>query len=336
MKTGFFADDPGYEPMTLLPLATRRSVMVDGPKVKFAAPEILRDLARAFTAPKRAMTGELDVNSPDGIQEAANLGLMALGSGQALTAGKKLPKGQLQILAGESARTSDLVALNKADKMQRAGAPREQIWKETGWALGPDGKWRFEIDDSQMFLQPGKLPYGHKLLFDAYPDLPKRTAFDITTLPEYSSAKSESGLFMPLTDKGDSLISLSVRKGDDYEQRMTDLILHELQHWIQNKEHFSPGGSPDEAKGYLAQVMSKKAAEKQAFDAYRKLRGEAEARVVSERSGLSAYERRMRPYWLDFDVPEHLQTENYQAVLPRLAPKPTVQGGSLTPPPRTK
>lgn len=51
---------------------------------------------------------------------------------------------------GERAVTADMERLRQAREMQRRGADNESIRKETGWFRGMDGKWRFEIDDSQM------------------------------------------------------------------------------------------------------------------------------------------------------------------------------------------
>lgn len=357
MKTGFFADDPGYEPMTLLPLATRRSVMVDGPKVKFAAPEILRDLARAFTAPKRAMTGELDVNSPDGIQEAANLGLMLLGGGTALQAGRGTPKGQLQMIAGESARTADLKALAKAKKMQSSNAPRELIVKETGWWQGPDGKWRFEIDDSQSgwrapfasraitgdtksiakvteFDPIGGL-FNHPELYAAYPEVLSKVRAQVMKRADWLPDSSERGW-----QQGNK-ISVAAKNPEKGRQ----ITLHELGHWVQDKEGLSRGGTVEQARQVLSDLMPVEDAQKKAFEAYRKLRGETEARTIEERADLTPYERRMRPFWKDYDVPEALQTEGYQTGLGSLslpmpgllAPPPPLQLMPVMPlPPRTK
>lgn len=52
--------------------------------------------------------------------------------------------------AGESALNADNKMLQKAKKMYDDFESSEDIRKETGWHRGADGKWRFEIDDSQM------------------------------------------------------------------------------------------------------------------------------------------------------------------------------------------
>ncbi|MBQ5712498.1 MAG: hypothetical protein IIV61_07810, partial [Oscillospiraceae bacterium] len=52
--------------------------------------------------------------------------------------------------AGDRAQTTDLDALERAKEMQAAGVAEETIRQETGWFVGMDGKWRWEIDDSSM------------------------------------------------------------------------------------------------------------------------------------------------------------------------------------------
>lgn len=52
--------------------------------------------------------------------------------------------------AGENALNKDNEMLRKAKNMYNDFEDSETIRKETGWHLGADGKWRFEIDDSQM------------------------------------------------------------------------------------------------------------------------------------------------------------------------------------------
>ena len=51
---------------------------------------------------------------------------------------------------GENARRANLNALDQAKEMERQGVAMETIFRETGWYTGADGKWRFEIDDSNM------------------------------------------------------------------------------------------------------------------------------------------------------------------------------------------
>jgi hypothetical protein len=319
-QTGFL--DGGYDTLNLLPLAVRRSVMVDGPKVKAAVPQVVQDLARALSAPKRAMRGDFDPNSPQGVEEANNLGLGLLGVG--LARGGKQPAGQLNILIGESAKTADKKALAAAKQMAASGAPREAIHKATGWWQGPDGKWRFEIDDSQAAFrgefgsmrprigEQGDMPLGavfnHADLYRAYPDILSKVRTDVKQLPDWMPSAATRGMMQPQSRSGHARIDVRAQG----EERAREILLHELQHWVQDREKFSPGGTPGDAKSALQQAVPEEVAKKLALSTYKKLRGETEARTVEERAAMSPYERRQRPFWLDYDVPEALQTEGYQ------------------------
>lgn len=82
-----------------------------------------------------------------------------------------------RIFAGRNAATADAEALARAEELERSGAPREEVWNETGWFRGVDGQWRFEIDDSNvslaMFKRSGILPevMKHPDFYNAYPRL---------------------------------------------------------------------------------------------------------------------------------------------------------------------
>lgn len=104
-------------------------------------------------------------------------------------------QGQRGIFAGEWAKTADKNALSAAKKMEADKADPRAIWSETGWFKAPDGKWRFEIDDSASLVNSSALPekeffasgqslgthadfkvddaLEHSKLFDAYPDVRK-------------------------------------------------------------------------------------------------------------------------------------------------------------------
>ena len=53
-------------------------------------------------------------------------------------------------MGGLKAETADKSALEKAMELEKDGTNSEKIRKETGWFKGYDGKWRFEIDDSEL------------------------------------------------------------------------------------------------------------------------------------------------------------------------------------------
>lgn len=55
-------------------------------------------------------------------------------------------------MSGEKSLTANKSQLKFAKEMLRKGFDSEAVRKETGWFKGYDGKWRFEIDDSELDL----------------------------------------------------------------------------------------------------------------------------------------------------------------------------------------
>jgi hypothetical protein len=195
------------------------------------------------------------------------------------------------MFAGLLAKTADMDALAKAKLARAGGADPRDVWREHGWFEGPDGQWRFEIDDSGAALtgrNAGALPsvIDHSPAVDAYPDLGEVGA---TTYPGqdvtpfgYKGVYTEADTVFPdfpETDKIDA--------AGRTPQSIRSTLLHEMQHAVQNREGFAPGGRMD-AGG---------------FEAYRRLAGEAEARAVQTRMDMTPEQRRAT-YPLDsYDVP---------------------------------
>lgn len=167
---------------------------------------------------------------------------------------------ELGIFGGRQAKTADMAALARAEEMTAAGAPREQIWKDTGWFRGPDGKWKFEIDDSgSQYVEAGMKPkeykiFGdtvmgregvvgevlpHDLLSAAYPDIPgmkvTRTNYQDGRLGHYDKGGGFANM--------DEHIALNMGS-PMFQGRST--MLHELQHAVQNREGFHRGATPSQ------------------------------------------------------------------------------------------
>lgn len=54
---------------------------------------------------------------------------------------------------GENAETADIKTLSEAKQLEENGEDSETIRHQTGWFKGMDGKWRFEIDDSEAEIR---------------------------------------------------------------------------------------------------------------------------------------------------------------------------------------
>ena len=149
--------------------------------------------------------------------------------------------GEAGIFGGKLAKTADHAKLSMAEELTRRGFDPDIIRKETGWFQGADKKWRFEIPDYQSKLKPDRTGYRssyanreieHPELFKAYPEL--------QDIGIRRSQKPNSAYYQPPDRGAPSHIALpSVASEKDRR-----LMLHELQHAIQNREGFSPGSSP--------------------------------------------------------------------------------------------
>lgn len=208
---------------------------------------------------------------------------------------------ELGIFGGRMAKTADQAALAKAEAMDVAGTPREQIWNDTGWFKGPDSKWRFEIDDSKarwkmlQALDEGDGLYGnfldHRQMFDAYPALQFHKATTNTDGSFFDWTNNEIGIAPS-------------------QHAPTRTALHEGQHAIQQMEEFGSGGNASQL----------------GIDAYNKMAGEVEARAVEKRSRLTPDQRRARAPWLDYDVPEANQIVRSGAGGPQMSLPPDAPG----------
>jgi hypothetical protein len=249
-------------------------------------------LAPYVTEPWNAMTGlmsaDLDTllydTGPKGREAVENSFNLA---GNLAGASSVVPKpdNAIGIFGGKLAKTADLDALAKAEKMAANDASRDDIWKETGWFQGADGQWRFEIDDSayrsnpealaktgriaqaDQYLETRGVPYkigdprlDPRLQKEAlqYADRPAGQDATIPlneymTHPGFEAAYPNVGLsvgrqsgtdFVGSHQAGTDTIRTgggTIGRGDPYRD---STALHELQHWIQEKEGFAPGGNP--------------------------------------------------------------------------------------------
>ena len=198
--------------------------------------------------------------------------------------------------AGEKAKTADLFSLDAAKEMIAAGANTDKVREATGWHKGADGKWRFEISDSDAKLniegtfgqwwdaevQHGVADVGslvsHDKLFAAYPWLEN---FRIAPMPLAYAAK---GVRAAYDRENNRILIAKTLSGHE----LLSSVMHEAQHAIQNTEQFASGGNPETVKGllqYLDEGMSAK-------EAYARLAGEIEARNTQARLKMTEADRR--------------------------------------------
>lgn len=145
-------------------------------------------------------------------------------------------------MAGEGAINAPLEKLQRAIAMQNEGKDKYDIWDETGWMQGADGRWRFEIKDNLNNIDLSSLIgstsaqvlesiYSNSKLYDAYPWLK-----EILVIADHEG----DGAHYSLTDR-----AIHLSKNIDGGDKNKKSLIHEIQHAIQEYEGFAGGGGPE-------------------------------------------------------------------------------------------
>jgi hypothetical protein len=333
------------------------------PAVKAAVPFVkAAAVPTAMVAASRAIEPLLGISASTKIPNAAATSMDDIGAallGQSLQATGDLNKAMVGGDAGAAAlarigNTAPQQAMELAKQMESAGRSRDEIWAATadlGYPVfrGPDGKLRFEIDDSAMawdddqykrfrrMREGNEMPLAdamtHPELYDAYPEMRDTTLFRGKS-HEGGGSASPYGYEYITADTG-------FQGGPQADKPdMLSVLGHESQHLIQGgADNFARGGSlgGPYKSGELDQLIQRKyeqikklpgnAGETKAalynhakklvnsyegrYEAYRQLAGETEARAVQKRMDMTPEERAARPFYADFDVPEADQIVRY-------------------------
>lgn len=162
------------------------------------------------------------------------------------------------IFIGPRARSWNKAAADAFEQLEKSGVSNKDAYLQTGTFRSPDGKLRQEISDigsvpGQKLFSWGErkdLEQGntttvrrqkallHPELSAAYPDT---KTIGVTLVPEQLQAIPGKGAYMPDFD------SIKVDVAENLAPNRS-VMLHELQHAIQKREGFEPGGSPSEFK----------------------------------------------------------------------------------------
>lgn len=155
---------------------------------------------------------------------------------------------QVNVFAGLNANPKmiDRDALEMAQAMTRDNVDRGEIWESTGFMLGQDGKWRFEIPDLEANIaggsfdamaarRPRKLgeALDHPRLYEAYPHM-RNMGFSASDVPD----AGVQGAYFPADRFSPEKITL-----DRSAKYPTSTLLHEAQHGIQAFEDFGGRGT---------------------------------------------------------------------------------------------
>ena len=224
--------------------------------------------------------------------------------------------------AGVNAKTADKMKLATAEQMLKEGKDSETVRRETGWFKGYDGKWRFEIDDSELKVATnGK--YSRNPMIKRYAELIEKVYFDFTASIEEQTELKE--LDQKLKDVslepeylGDIIehpqlfvaypqlqgVKIAFIRGIDTNkasyhpgfneiaisqslrlqpEKLKNVLIHEIQHAIQEIEGLAGGSNVE---------MFNDTAEKTAFEQYYNTAGEIEARDAANRLKMSEEQRK--------------------------------------------
>ena len=145
-------------------------------------------------------------------------------------------------MAGVKSKTINLADLGHAQVLEANGVHSDVIRQKTGFERGVEGRWRHEIDDSKSNFDWGQLTtrpiqplpkvLDHPELFKAYPQLRN---IKVIHDPSYKGVAEWDGQNIIMGDK-------AIKSNNQH-----GILMHEIQHAIQDIEGFAKGGSPGQA-----------------------------------------------------------------------------------------
>lgn len=201
-----------------------------------------------------------------------------------------------------------------ARQMVASGKDQEHIRKTTGWFTGKfDKKWRYELAEridldkvgfKENFSGAG-IFYGlcdleemliDPLFFKAYPDW-KNAMVRL----EYGEGVEEQGSYTPGTPGTNQYYGTTpeIMAHAPTKELMLEVLVHEIQHAVQEAEGFEEGDSPWNHLHHYDPVtgIAGKRTPEEAIKRYLAAPGEVEARDVANRFKLSPEERKAKkPY----------------------------------------
>lgn len=187
--------------------------------------------------------------------------------------------------------------LTRAKQLTIEGYDPTVIKIQTGWEQGVDGLWRYEIADpfmSSLVIEDYVKPrFGQAinismilrdtLILDAYPSLGTVTLYAM-----YSPRQGAAGYYNPTTN---GMVVSMGKPTDIFDYQIEGVLLHEIQHLIQEIEGFAKGGDP--------KAMGRRK--------YLRLAGEVEARNICHRHHLTEEDRRRKLRTETQDIPDSQQ-----------------------------
>jgi hypothetical protein len=213
------------------------------------------------------------------------------------------------IFIGAKAKIWNKANAEKFLDLEVQGLSPIEIWKKTGTFRTPDGTLKQEIPDNFARLRAdfnaaiankandyksgieGEIGgmLQHSELFKAYPDLLQNLRYTVNKQPDWLP-ESAAGAQYSKTFGGKEKISTSTKTEEDALSK----LMHELQHAVQTREGWQSGGLENQFRD---------TPEMSAFDKYRALAGEVEARAVQARRTMTPEQRQETFPLSNYDLP---------------------------------
>ena len=159
-----------------------------------------------------------------------------------------------KLFGGEMAAEAPIDGMYQAKELQGQGRTQQEVWNQTGWLQGKDGRWRFEIDDSGAQLDLTKAGPGatlkdvlyHPELFRQYPQLGE-VAVKFQPLPDSNT--------LARYNSRNNTITFNTQPKANPSHTPLEVTLHEVQHAIQAEEGFARGGDLRSARNYKIEQL---------------------------------------------------------------------------------
>lgn len=314
-----------------------REILIQGLERLFGDNRAAREKAEALTGALEMVTPVGTVNAaydlPGQIEEAIQRPGVQSGLAAALTGASLIPFANplakaagmaakdagrsARIFAGPQARQADRGALARSEIALSQGVHPDTVWQETGWNPNVANQAVWEIDDQPAnWLNPyvparGAMSSRSYMLGEAldHPELLENyPGFKDVEVKISSNDQRHLG-YQAVWDRGGGKAGRITIARDVAEnpEEARSIILHELQHAVQDVEGFPRGGSPrrmsdldNAGNPVVTSNDTSDARGGRSLELYNRLVGEVEARNVQARKDFDAAQRRnLAPQWTE-------------------------------------
>lgn len=249
-----------HDPFAAAAQRTRQSVKPEGGRQEGPATYVLENYLPHVTKGLTSLPGRF-LEEAGSLQRGGSYDAGPALETSMLMAGARSPfvkPGEIGTFGGRGSQTADLRSLADAERtVTKYGVDPELARQATGWHQGVEGKWRYEIPDAEASINSKyavesknykgepetkiDIPFegvkiaefvDHPDLFAAYPELKNVTVKPVPLLDAMSG-----------TLGGFNHDTMTMYLGRMKPDEALSVMLHEIQHFIQNRENFVRGSN---------------------------------------------------------------------------------------------